>query len=378
MKNKFLILTLVCLVLAAVVIVGINTTGLFYASQSGTVKIGVALPMTGEAASWGSNALAGIQLATDEVNSKGGINGNKIELVVEDTKCSPESVTAYNKLINVDGVVATLGPICSSEAQPAMPIVQENKVPTIIVTASAPDLTQNRDYVFRVYPSDSLQGKFTADYIYNNLGKRKVAIIYTNDDWGKSLNELFSARFEELGGKIVYSSGVDSKETEIKIELAKAVHSGADIIYLPLHPANLLGALKGIQDLEIKLPIVSGDGAAGEEITKSGLSESILFTESKLNLPDDFVGKIKSQSAFDNLQVTFVAALGYDSAKIMFDAISKAGSTSPEAIRDALQETNYSGISNPVIQFDAQGDIKTGKFEVRQILNKESVVYYSG
>jgi branched-chain amino acid transport system substrate-binding protein len=104
------------------------------------IKIGVLAPLTGEAASFGQNSLAGVNLAVKEINDQGGINGRKVEIVAEDDKCSAEGVNAINKLINVDKVIGIIGPVCSASGGPSLPIAQNNGVPAII-TASAPHLT---------------------------------------------------------------------------------------------------------------------------------------------------------------------------------------------------------------------------------------------
>src|SRR3989344_2278865 len=125
-----------------------NTTTVQSNSQS-TIDVGLVLPLTGEAASWGQNALAGITLATNEINGKGGINGQTVRIIVEDDRCSTDGVEAFQKLANFDKVTAILRPICSASAGPAVPIAQEAGVPVILVAASAPHLTIGKDYIFR-------------------------------------------------------------------------------------------------------------------------------------------------------------------------------------------------------------------------------------
>lgn len=373
MDSKKLILFGIIALILVTVIVG-TITGLFSLTTKDTIKIGVAVPISGEVASWGNNALAGITLATNEINTKGGINGKTIELIVEDTKCNSESVKAYEKLINVDDVTAILGLICSSEATPALPLARDAKIPNIILTASAPELTSISDYIFRVYPSDNLQGKFAAEYIYNKLGKRKVAVIYLDNSWGNGLYSTFQNIFKELGGEIVYSSKINQNETNVKSDLLKIKNTDAEILYLPVYPTNILSVFKSAAEEGLNLQIIAGDATSGEEVVSSGLGEGSLFMIPKFNLPFDFESKIKSQDGFDNLQVSFVAPLGYDAARVLYDAISKVG-LDKERIKDALAQTNYKGISNPIIQFDSVGDITSAQFEVKLIKNKEAINY---
>lgn len=136
------------------------------------IKIGIFAALTGSAASWGQNALAGATLAANEINEQGGVDGRKIVLVIEDDKCSAESVNAVTKLITIDDVDALIGPVCSTAAEPSLPVAKKFNIPTIIPTASAPGLTKIGNNIFRVYPSDDMQGKIAADFIIDDLEKK--------------------------------------------------------------------------------------------------------------------------------------------------------------------------------------------------------------
>jgi branched-chain amino acid transport system substrate-binding protein len=338
------------------------------------IKIGVLAPLTGEAASWGQNALAGITLATKEVNDKGGINGRKIEIVAEDDKCSAEGVNAINKLINIDKVVGILGPICSASGGPALPIAQNNGVPVVIISASAPHLTKIGDYIFRVYPSDAFQGKVAAEFMFNKLGKKKVAIVYVKNDWGEGIKEVFKTRFKELGGEIVYEGGVLQDQKDFRTEITKVKASGAEALYFPVYPANGISAFKQMKEMDLKIPVVGGDTFSANEVIESEYADGIIYTEGKINMPEDFEQKIKSLPGFENLQINIVAPLGYDATKVMLLAIEKAG-VDKQAIKEALKTTSYQGISNPLIEFDENGDLKSPAFDVKIIKDKHSVPY---
>jgi len=338
------------------------------------IKIGVLVPLTGEAASWGQNSLAGITLATKEINDKGGINGRKVEIIAEDDRCSAEGVNAINKLINIDKVTGILGPICSASAGPSLPIAQNSGVPVVILTASAPHLTKIGDYIFRVYPSDAFQGRVGADFIFNKLGKKKVAIIYVKNDWGEGIKEVFKTRFKELGGEIVYEGSVLQDQKDFRTEITKVKSSGAEALYFPVYMANGISAFKQFKEMALKIPVVGGDAFDGEEVVKSDYSDGIIYTVPKINIPEDFKSKIKSLAGFENLQVSIAAPLGYDAARVLFLAIEKAG-PDKQKIKEALKTTSYQGISNPLIEFDENGDLKNPALEVKIIKNKQSVPY---
>ena len=133
------------------------------------IKIGIMLPLTGEATSWSEPAKEALLMAQYEYNKN---HNNKIELIFEDDKCSPEdSVKGANKLVNADNVIGIIGFACSGAAKAAIPVFDKAQKPLIIVAATNPDLTKMSQYVFRVHPSDSEQGKFAANYVKNTLNK---------------------------------------------------------------------------------------------------------------------------------------------------------------------------------------------------------------
>lgn len=347
--------------------------GCIQTQQQETIKIGLLSPLSGEAASWGQNVLAASTLAVEEINAKGGINGKKIELIAEDDKCTSESVKAINKLINIDRVVGIVGPVCSAAAGPALPIARDNDIPVIII-ASAPGLTKIGDNIFRVYPSDAIQGKVGAEFIYDELEKKKAALIYVQNDWGENIKEVFKERFIELGGEIVYEGGVKQTETDFKTELVKVKESDAEALYFPVYMTNGISAFKQMKETDFNLPVIGGDAFDGEEVVKSEYSDDILYTVSKVNIPEDFKEKLKSLSGFENLQVSMIAPFGYDATKVMLSAIEKAG-VDKEAIKEALAETSYEGVSSPIIEFDKNGDLKKAVFEIKIIKNKQAIAY---
>jgi branched-chain amino acid transport system substrate-binding protein len=275
-----------------------------------TIKIGLLAPLTGEAASWGQNSLAGVTLAVKEINDKGGINGRKVEIVAEDDRCSAEGVNAINKLINVDKVIGILGPICSASGGPALPIAQNSGVPVVIVAASAPHLTKIGDYIFRVYPSDAFQGKVAAEFMFNKLSKKKVAIVYVKNDWGEGIKEVFKSRFKELGGEVVYEDGVLQDQKDFRTEITKVKANGAEALYFPVYPANGISAFKQFKELVLNIPVVGGDAFDGEEVVKSDYADGIIYTVAKINIPEDFKSKIKSLPGFENLQISIAAPFG--------------------------------------------------------------------
>ncbi|AKM83901.1 TPA: hypothetical protein DCZ46_01020 [Candidatus Campbellbacteria bacterium] len=331
--------------------------------NDGPIKVGILAPLSGEAASWGENFLAGAELAKKEINDAGGVDGRMIEFVIEDDQCdSTAGVSAINKLINIDKVDVIAGPVCSSVGGPVLPIVQEKGIPSIIL-ASAPDLTAIGDYIFRTYPSDSFQGKFGADYVFNDLGKKKVAIIYVKNDWGQGLDGSFIKRFEELGGQIVYNEGISQDTNDLRTQIGKVKASEAEILYFLGYPGNAVAGLKQMKDLALGIPVLGADALAGEEVVSSAGAEGMMYTVGKFDKPEDFVQKIKTLPGKENMEVNNVAPIGYDTIKA-FEGAMKIAGTNKEDIKTALSKLSIPGISTPTIEFDEVGDLKTTQANV--------------
>ncbi len=347
---------------------------LFLPGDSEAIRVGLIGPMSGAAASWGNNVHAGTMLAIQETNAKGGIDGRKLELYIEDGECSEKAVNAMQKLINVNQVDVIIGPTCSSEAGPALPIAKEKNIPVLLATPTAPELTSIGDNIFRVTPSDSIQGKEIANFVANRLNKKKIAFIYTKNAWGEGIKNIFIPSYQGFGGQVVYESSVLESERDFKTELTKVKESDAEVLLLIAYPDALVPAMKQYHELGINIPVMGGDISNGEEVVKSGSANDLIYIIPKINTPDEFKAKIKSIQAFSNLEVNLAAPLGYDAAMVMFRAIDKAG-TDPEEIKQALRSTSYSGVSNPIIEFDEVGDIKSASFEFKVIKDKGSLPY---
>jgi len=365
--------TIIWIIIIIIVIAGVwyGVTRESTPGEEEPIKIGVLAPMTGEAASYGEAVLGGAELAAKEINDEGGINGRLIELVVEDTQAGVTAVTAMQKLINIDEVTAIVGPLTSSSAGPGIPIAEQGGVPIIII-ASAPGLPKTGEYIFRNYPSDSLQGKFAAEFIYNDLDKKKAAVIYVNNDWGQGLKEVFGDRFEELGGEVVYEDGVLQASKDLRTQIAKAKEANPDILYFPVYPQGGVAGLKQMKELGLDVPVVGGDAFVGDEVVLAEEAEGTIYIQAKNRNPEEFQDKIREVTGKEPNAFT---PFFYDAIKIMSLAIEQAG-TDQEAIRNALSNTSYSeSVALPIVEFDEDGDLSGAEFEVKLIKDKTSIDY---
>ena len=353
-----------------------NTTGDVVNVQEDIIKIGFVGMLSGELSVWGQSGLAGVQIALEDVNSKGGINGQKVELIIEDGKASSiESVNAFNKLINIDKVDAIIGSSGSGPTSAATPLAQNSKTPFIAAIASAPHIPEIGDYIFRVYPSDSFQGEYGAEVVYNQLGMKKAAIVYVKNDWGEGIAEVFHSEFEKLGGEVVFKTGVLQEEDDFRTLISKIKKTDAEVLYFVVYPNNALSGMKQIKEMNLGIPVIGGDAMDGAEVVESKHSEDLMYTVGEISFPEDFRQKINSLSGFKNLKPNVAAPTAYDAIKVLLKAIEKV-ETEPKALRDEIARTKYNGISSPVIEFDSVGSLKQAVFVTKVIKNKEAVLLY--
>jgi branched-chain amino acid transport system substrate-binding protein len=333
-----------------------------FSRESGAIKIGLSLPLTGEAASYGEASRAGFELALKEINDAGGINGRPLALIYEDDKCDSSGASVFQKLISIDHVTAIIGPLCSAAAGPAVPIASSANIPTLLV-ASAPGLTGGDDSIFRDYPSDSMQGSFIADYVYKNLGKHSAAILYVKNDWGAGLEQVFKKRFMELGGTIVFDDGAPQDATDVRSMVTKMKLSKPDVIFLPAYPSLAINVLKDMHDLGMKIPVIGGDALVGDEFLKSGIANGVLVVTGSVNNPDAFQARIHAREG-DNVAISIFTPVAYDALSVLAQVMREKG-TNASAVIDGLKKLHYTkGVSFPEISYDHNGDLLSATYDV--------------
>ncbi|MFA6268691.1 MAG: ABC transporter substrate-binding protein [archaeon] len=377
MKSElFVLIGVVVFLILLVVGLSFGPNSFFIASQNpDSIKIGLTLPLTGEAASFGQSGLAGAMLAVDEINSSGGINGKKINLFVEDDKCSSEAgLDAAQKLVNVDNVEFVTGFVCSTAAAPALRVLEEQKIPSVLLMAAAPDLTKVGGLVFRIYPSNTLQGEEAAKFVVQILKKKNMAIVKVNNDWGEGLGKAFANKVLELGGNIVLIEAINPGFSDYKGVFAKVKASGADALYLPLYPADSVLAFKQIKELGLELPVVGADSWSGQEVYGSEYSRGMIFIVPKVNLPKDFSAKLVLLRGFENLKINYNASLAYDAVKIFAESKAKSEKNNSSLIEE-FRKDSFEGVSSARIAFNLKGDVTEYSFDVMKITNNSVVNY---
>ena len=343
---------------SALLILGL-TAALFSACDkrsADTILVGEFASLTGKEATFGISSHEGTELAVEELNAAGGVLGKKIKLATEDNQSKPgESANAVNKLIAKDGAVAILGEVASSRSLEAAPICQKEGIPQISPSSTNPKVTETGDYIFRVCFIDPFQGTVMANFAKKTLKAQKIAIFTdVKSDYSKGLAKFFKEAFVAAGGQIVAELDFNGGDKDFKGQLTSIKGAGPEGVFVPGYYTD--AALICIQAKEVGLtvPIFGGDGWESEKLTEIG-KEAVEGTYFSTHYSPDaggpkgaaFVAAYKKR--FNGKLPDAMAALGYDSAMILADAMKRAGGVEGAKIRDALAATkDYDAVTGKI------------------------------
>jgi branched-chain amino acid transport system substrate-binding protein len=322
------------------------------------IKVGEFAALTGGSASFGQSSHKGTALAIDEINAAGGVLGKKLDLITEDDQSAAgQPATIVHKLIAQDHVVAVLGEVRSSATLEAAPICQQDKVPLISPAATNPKVTEVGDYISRVCFIDPFQGTVMAKFALGKGWKRVALLTDVKQDYSVGLAEFFEKGFTAGGGKIVKEQKYSTGDKDFKPQLTSIKASRPDAIFIPGYYTEVALIGKQARLLGIKVPLLGGDGWVGDSLLKvagnslDGSFFSCHFSaEDKSPVVQEFVKKYEAKyhETPDDM-----AALGYDSAEILADAIKRAGTTEGDKLKDAIAATKgYKGVTG-VITLDS-------------------------
>jgi branched-chain amino acid transport system substrate-binding protein len=319
------------------------------------IRVGHFASLTGDTATFGRSADRGIRMAIDEVNAKGGVLGRPIEVITEDDRSvTEEARSAAQKLIQRDGVVALLGEVASSRSLAAAPEAQRAGVPMISPASTNPRVTEVGDLVFRTCFIDPFQGAVMARFAHEDLGARRVAILFDfKQDYSVGLADFFRKTFQELGGEIVADERYTSGDIEFRAQLTTIRSAKPDAIFVPGYYTEVGLIAKQARELGIDVPLLGGDGWDSDKTLEIGGAavDGYYFSTHYAADSDDprvreFVERYRAETSE---QPDAMAALGYDAAHILADAITRAGSTDGPALRAAIAATkDYAGVTGRI------------------------------
>ena len=357
MKKQWMVLATACLSLA---LFGCppktETNAGGPTTTEGEIVVGEYGSLTGAEATFGQSTHNAIMLAVDEVNAGGGVNGRKIRVITEDDQSKPdEAANAVTKLISQNNVIAVLGEVASSNSLAAAPICQSNKVPMITPSSTNPTVTEKGDYIFRMCFLDSYQGASMANYILKDLGMTKVAILTdVKSDYSTGLAGFFEQAFVAAGGKIVGKQSYAKGDSDFRSQLTTLKAASPQVIYVPGYYNDIGQIAIQARDLGMQMPLAGGDGWESPKLIEIGgaalegcFYSNHYFAGDPAPVVAEFVAKYKQ--ANQGVTPDALAALAYDAARVLADAMKRAGKTDGPVLRDAIASTKgFAGVTGTI------------------------------
>ena len=328
---------------------------------SGPIKIGAIYNLSGAQASLDVPSANGAMLAIKEINAAGGLLGRPVELVLYDGKTdAATNSNAATKLTESDQVIAMLGFSDSDQTLAAAPIAAEAGVVFVTSGATSPKLPEQApDYLYMACFGDNVQAAAGAEYAHNTLGAKTAYLLIDKDmEYTLLLGKYFKERFTELGGNVILEDTYQTGAEDFSAQITKLKAAGAmpDVLFIASGPDDIGAIVKQFRDAGVDTPIFGGDSYDTPLLVQiAGKSaENTYFTTHALmdaTMGSDAVKKFIAayEAEFKTPPENAFAGLGYDTVKLIADAIQRGGSADPKAIREALAQTKgLSGVTGAI------------------------------
>jgi branched-chain amino acid transport system substrate-binding protein len=329
---------------------------------AGEIAVGSVTPLTGKLAVYGEGFQQAMLLAVDEINAAGGINGDTLKIIFEDnTSTANGSVSALRKLITIDKLPVIFGPAASSNFLAVCPVAQQNQTILIGAESAAAEISNCGDYVFRVFPSDLLQGIGVAE-LTDSLGYKEVVLTYVNNDWGVGLADVFKSKFTAAGGKIIDELPHAEGKTDYRSEVLRMKrHNPAAIVNLTYIKEGAT-ILKQAYETGLKTQWLMGSASKSPKLVElSGeASEGVIGTYPTFSqdTPQYLAYKTAWEKKYPEKKTPIFGEYNYDMVKLTALALGSAASYRAEDIRTELmaQSQGFMGATGDK-SFDENGDV---------------------
>ncbi len=343
------------------------------------IKVALVFPMTGDVSSFGISSKQGAEMALQEWNEKGGVNGQKIEWVVADSRCdAQEARNQAVKVTEVDKVKFIIGEVCSSASIPISEVVNQKKVVQISPTSTNPKVTvdettgKHKPYTFRACFLDPFQGDVLASFAMNDLGKKTAAILFDQgNDYVRGLAEYIQASFVKMGGEVKVYEAYQKEDTDFAAVLSKVADAQADVLFLPDYYNKVSLIAKQAKEKGITAVMIGGDGWDSAQLdlqaTDGGYFSNHYSSADPRPIVQNF---LKAYEAKYGAAPDALAVLAYDAANFLMSAIQATGNADPEKVKDTMLTVKVEGISGEIVMNEfgdpikaaAITQVKEGKF----------------
>ena len=342
---------------------GYETIGPAPRPGAGPFRIGVMESVTGPGETYGRVAVQAKQMAVDEINAAGGVNGRMIELIVEDEKCNAQdSITAYKKLTDVDGVKIILGTSCSGAMLGAAPLAEEDGVVMFSGLATNPDIADAGDYIFRTSLNDAQLGIDTGNLLSSD-GIMRLATITEATDYAEGVRRTTVAQFEKLGGEVVGAERYASDVTDFRSQLTKLIGENPDAIHIAAQSEFTGGTIvKQIRELGYEGPLysevvpvgttaleIAGEAATGLKAVQTDIDPA---NTTAVRVLDNF------RSRYGYVTLAWYLGSAYDDVYITAECLKQTGDDQDaDGFRDCLYGITWSGTIGENYSFDEKGEV---------------------
>ena len=354
-RRAFPILLVAVAAAAAVV----ATCFLWQPGSTSEIRLGAVLPLTGPSAQYGMWIREGLELAKEEVNRKGGVNGKPLSIIYEDDQAQPKTaVNAMQKLVSVDKVPVVYGSWASSCVLAQAPIAERSRT-VLMAEAISPQIRDAGDYVFRMQPDARYYIRELVPFVHDKLRIRKIGILYVNNDFGVDQAQVFAEEFERVGGEVLAKEAFEQNATDFKTHLTKVKAAGPEAVFAPGY-TELAIILKQARELGMKQQFVASVPFENPAIIEAagGAAEGVIYPHHfDPDAADPLVQTYQQayQGRFGRRSEGF-AALAYDGLRILADVMGKAG-TDATAIKEGLYRVKgFPGVTG-LTTFDDHGDV---------------------
>ena len=325
--------------------------------------IGVMESVTGPGETYGNVAVQAKQMAVAEINAAGGIDGRMLELIVEDSKCAAQdSITAYKKLTEVDGVKIILGTSCSGAMLGAAPLAEEDGVVLFSGLATNPDIANAGDYIFRTAMNDLQLGIDTGNVLWAD-GVRTLATINESTDYAEGVRRTSVDQFEKLGGTVVAAENYSTDVTDFRTQLTKLIGAEPDAIHIAAQGEFSGGTIvKQLRELGYEGPIYSEIvpvGSTALEIAGEAATGLKAIT-AELDPANPRSGEVLAnfKSRYDYISLPWYMGSAYDDVYITAECLKQTGDDQDaDGLRDCLYGITWSGAIGANYSFDANGEV---------------------
>lgn len=320
-----------------------------------TIKIGFVGPLTGPTATFGVGSKQGVEFATERINTAGGINGKKVDVVYLDDKGDPqESVLAVRRLIEMEKAVAIVGGSTSTATAATKDLINKSEIPAVAPYATDPKITDDSNkYVFVNAANNVLLGSYIGKYAVEDLKLKKLAAMVRDDDYGRSIFESFKKQVTSAGVAVVAEEHYSTDAKDFKALLVKITNAKPDGLLLSGYYAESGLIAKQVRELGLNVKLLGTNPLMSPGYVEVGGAGTEGTALTALYFPDKaeaFGGQLAEQFVKDwkqkyNNAPNIYAAHAYDAANLIFEAVKKAG-PNPKAIRDQLASVKgYAGVT---------------------------------